>query len=226
MFGYKNSKALKSVMSRDGYSWNGLENSFKSKIVEDKSKIYAPPAATLIGKIVNNLSSNDGNLKDTLGITSFKTVAQLAEYMKIHNYNWDNSIKNYVQVSTINYNLEQEENKKSNENVTRPNEKVQFNQNQNDHDTLDNEKMLNFIINNKDQIKGLLEENCGANNMPRYCVAGRNITKSLYMIDTVSDLIAKFSIEKHITQREMASIAFIEFFKKYGYEQKIKNIFR
>ncbi len=223
-FGYKNEKVLKSMMNRYGYSWSSLETTFVKKKIKEESKTYTPPAATLNGKIINSLSNNNGDLKDTLNITNFKSVPELAEYMKEHNYNWSSSIKNYVQVASINYDSNPKEDSKTCKDAISTPKLVQVNLEKMVPDIQD-EKMLKFIINNKEQIKELLEEDYGPQNMPRYCVPGIHINKSIYMINTVADLIGKFAVEKHITIKEVALIAFIEFFKKYGYKDVIKNIF-
>lgn len=229
MLGYKNEKVLKSTMNRYGYSWNNNENTFVKKKIEDVTEIYTPLVSTTVGKIINDLNNNNGNLKETLKITNFKNVGDLAAYMKEKNYKWDDSVKNYIQVSAVLNNEEQETDKKLDTAIEGHRNVRQANFEKNieviDH-VMEGEQILTFIKNNKEQIRRLVfDEESTSNSIPRYCVAGRNITKSIYMIDRVADLISKFSMEKHISQREIAAVAFIEFFKKYGFKHEIDKIF-
>ena len=224
MYGYKNIKVLKSIMNRNKYSWSKLEKTFIRKI-EDKTVVYTPIASTLHGKIILALSKNDGNLQETLKVTKFTTVPDLANYMTENCYKWDSKIKNYTQIASIKYVNEDEENK-SDVIIPISKETRKDNTQNNEHDGIDNEYCLNFIKDNLEQLKLLLSINeVDPNGMPRYCVPGINITKSLYMVNSVSDLISRFSIERNISQKEMAEIAFIEFFRKYGYKVEINNMF-
>lgn len=179
-----------------------------------EKRIYTPAVSTVIESIINDLNNNNGNLKETLKITNFKSIPELAIYMKENNYKWNGNIKNYVQVTGVINSKDQKPFKKTDVTIESSGaEKIK------------GEQILLFIKNNKEQIKKLMFDGENTpNSMPRYCVSGRNITKSLYMIDSVADLIGKFSREKHISQGEVAMIAFIEFFKKYGFEHEINKI--
>lgn len=231
MLGYKNTKVLQTMMNRYGYRWSAKDNTFLKKR-EDNNKPYTPPASTLIGKIILELEKNKGNLKNVIQITNFKTVSELAKYMQENNYKWDSSINNYVQIALAEPNSKgkrKDKDKIKNDTSIISSKEIQqeFIENvqvNNEAYNLNTEQILNFIKNNKDEVREILQGSY-TGNIPRYCVPGRNITKSLYMVDRVADLISKYSYEKHISQREIATIAFIEFFKKYGYKHEIENIF-
>ena len=224
MYGYKNVRVLKSIMYRYKYNWNSTENTFVKKKNENKAEAYMPSASTLNGKIILTLKKNNGNLQEALKVTRFKTIPELAKYMSEQNYKWDGSLKNYVQSATIKY-LKVDEMKKTDAEIQIAKQVRQENQENSDINKIDREKCLDFVINNFEQIKLLVLEVSDPNIMPRYCVPGINITKSLYMVNTVSDLISRYSCEKHISQKDLAEIAFIEFFKKYGYQNEIKEMF-
>lgn len=224
MFDYKSVKVLKSIMYRYNYNWNSSENSFVKKKIENKTETHMPIASTLCGKIILILSKNKGSLQETLKVTRFKTVPELAKHMSEQNYKWDGSLKNYVQSATIKY-VKVDELKKIDATIPINKQVRQENQENGDINKLDREKCLSFVRNNFEQIKLLVLEVSDPNIMPRYCVPGINITKSLYMVNTVADLISKYSCEKNISQKDLAEIAFIEFFKKYGYQNEIKEMF-
>lgn len=181
----------------------------------------------IIENIINSLKGNKGNLRETLKTTDFKNIPELAIYMKKNNYKWNGIVKNYVQATDITMKKNQRLYKKVNSCIgtfKKSDEAVSEKNIEDINHTMEDKKILLFIKNNKEEIKKLIFEENDLHNIPRYHISGRNITKSLYMIDSVADLISKFSREKHISQREIAMIAFIEFFRKYGFEDEIDKV--
>ena len=61
--------------------------------------------------------------------------------------------------------------------------------------------------------------------LPRYIVPGIVKTKGFSMAAKISKLTADFSKENDISQREIVETALIEYFKKYGFEKKLKIYF-
>ena len=59
--------------------------------------------------------------------------------------------------------------------------------------------------------------------VPRYIVPGIATTKTVHMMNTLVQLVADFSQEKNITQREIFEVALIEFFKSTGTKMKWKG---
>jgi hypothetical protein len=50
------------------------------------------------------------------------------------------------------------------------------------------------------------------------------VTKSVHMTNTLDQLVREYSKEKNISQRDIFSVALIEFFRRYGYEREINTL--
>lgn len=60
--------------------------------------------------------------------------------------------------------------------------------------------------------------------IPRYLIPGIIKNKNVTMSHLLDQLLADYSREKNITQREIVEVALIEFFQKYGYVHEVKAL--
>lgn len=60
--------------------------------------------------------------------------------------------------------------------------------------------------------------------VPRYLIPGIMKNKNVTMSHLLDQLLADYSREKNITQREIVEVALIEFFQKYGYVHEVKAL--
>jgi len=85
-------------------------------------------------------------------------------------------------------------------------------------------ELLEYLDQRKDQLGELFEEAENIARLPRYTVSGIHITKSVHMVYELDQLVREFSKEKNISQREIFEIALINFFKRYGYKDRIEAV--
>ena len=88
------------------------------------------------------------------------------------------------------------------------------------------EPMLDYLEENWEQLKDLIEQQKSGTNgeLPRYAVPGTTKTKSVYMADSLAELVTEFSKSKNIKQRNIFEAAVIEYLRKYGYGDAVDSI--
>ena len=77
------------------------------------------------------------------------------------------------------------------------------------------EPMLNYLEENWEQLKDLVEQQKSGTNgeLPRYAVPGTTKTKSVYMADSLAELVTEFSKSKNIMTRDIFEAAVIEYLR-------------
>lgn len=84
--------------------------------------------------------------------------------------------------------------------------------------------LLEWLATNKEGLQSLLGASVASGQIPRFTLAGRFVTKSVHMTNTLDLMVRDFSKEKNINQREIFEVALIEFFQKYGYAHEVETL--
>ena len=68
------------------------------------------------------------------------------------------------------------------------------------------------------------EGNGSDGEIPRYAVLGTTKTKSVYMADSLANLVTEFNKSRNVKQRDIFEAAVIEYLRKYGYGDAVDSI--
>jgi hypothetical protein len=130
---------------------------------------------------------------------------QMANYMKNRGYVWNSEKRNYefkVETNSQSSNISNVE-VSCGDSVT---------------------EVMTFLKAHKEVLMEIFSIHSPIPQMPRYVIPGVYTTKSVYMNHNFDQLARQFSEEKNISQRDIFEIALIDFFKKYGYHEKVKAL--
>lgn len=218
LLGYQSYMGLHNYMVRHNFTWNSEIGNYVdsddkmtiAKVIRMKESVPVAKISSVILEFQNGMSS-----KDVAKKFNFESVRDMADYMRIRGWFWDNSIRNYKkqQDETLDIMISVEDE------ITGDNEKH--------YDATCNfTDLLEFLNVNKEKLKLMLSEDFENGRLPRYVLNGIHITKSVHMASTLDQLTRTYSQEKNISQREIFQIALIDFFKRYGYEKEVVVLMR
>ena len=214
LLGYQSYIGLHNYMVRHNFIWNNEvgnyinpdDNTTITKVIRMKESMPGAKITSIISEFQNGLSS-----REIAKRFNFESARDMANYMRIKGYFWDNKIKNYkTQLDeTIDIMMEVNDVEINNDEKKQQDETFKYND------------ILDFLDNNKEKLKVMLKEDFDNGKIPRYVLCGINVTKSVHMVSTLDQLTRAYSQEKNITQREIFQVALIEFFRKYGYDKEV-----
>ena len=213
---YKSYKSLDMYMRRKNFVFDSetcryIPKQTKAEKMKKDFKSHAPPK---IANIINAFEE-DADPKLVAKQNGFKDHKEMARYMKNKGYEWNVYKNNYIKtVGKIDEKIANkviEETTEAQDTPTGTDEYIHF---------------MQFLYEKRDTIYQLISGTKEDGKMPRYVVPGITRTKAIYMSDMVARLIAEFSQEKNITQREIAETALIEFLQKYGYKNEVEALLK
>ena len=216
--GYKDYRGLYAFMNRQGLEWNPHENLYVikgSRTAGASQETAAIHAETPSGKVGNILIMFNKGLegKDIAQKLRFGSHQEMADFMKGKGYVWDNKRQNYIKNANIPRFSGMVAESEPVYAVTPNSEMTAYND------------ILSLLSANKDKLIEILKPSTAAQQkIPRYCLPGRTIPKSLSMASPLERLIKEFSEENNLSQKEIIEVAVVEFLKKYGYEEQVKTI--
>jgi hypothetical protein len=219
--GYKSWKGLDIYMRRKGMMWNS-----RHKVYYDPSdydfdslkKLHItseePPK---IASIISMFDKDHADPMDIAKKNGFKDHREMASYMAARGYTWSFDHNNYIK--SCENNNDKHDNQ---ENALFENEASQAIDTPLNSDFSRYVPLLELMLKNKDKFYEFLQSS--SETIPRYVVPGISRTKSFYMSDRLSNLIAEFSTTFNISQKEIIETALIEFFKKYSFRKEVEHI--
>jgi len=220
-FGYKSWKGLDIYMRRKGMMWSSRLKIYYDPSNFDFDGFKKPPiTGEESPKILSIISMFEKDHSDPMGIAKkngFKDHREMASYMAARGYTWSFEHNNYIKSS------ESSNNKHGNPDNTLFEKEAS----QDAAVPLNNDfsryiPLLELMLKNKDKFYKFLQSS--SETIPRYVVPGISRTKSFYMSDRLSNLIAEFSTTFNISQKEIIETALIEFFKKYSFREEVEHI--
>lgn len=205
-----NKKALLAVIKEESKSKEEEKDISRPQTKENMSKAESIVALINRGMEVREVAKKK----------RFKTMQEMANYMKSKGYYWSSTKKNYGLVSEIKQVLL--ENRPPPETLeTRATDEIRAHMNLKD----DYETILKLLVEKKDKLFELLNGKTNQGVMPRYIIPGVVKTKSIKIVNTLESIMNDFCAETNITHKEMIEVATIEFLKKYGYSNEVKTVF-
>jgi hypothetical protein len=216
--GYKGVDGLNAFVSRYGHKWDDKRNIYivKDEKQEEPEEDIQDSSPDKVRRIISMLSEKiDG--KEIAKILKFRNHQDMADYMKSLGYIWDCNKNNYIKAVMIKEKTVESQ-KKIKDNAPSCTEgKCDCMSKYGD--------ILKLLDENKNKLPGMLksfntEEEC----IPRYTLQGYNIGKSLSIVSSLDNLIKDYSKDKNIPQKQIIEVAIVEFLKKYGYSNQVKEM--
>ncbi|MFL0194326.1 hypothetical protein ACJDU8_01865 [Clostridium sp. WILCCON 0269] len=214
--GYTNYRGLHMHMKRRNWRWNQKTKNYEVEIpkrtFEDRLN-EVKIIGTRIGKVVELFNSGIEDPMEVAKKAGFRNHIEMAEHMKNQNYIWNNELGNYVMRIGK---LEDKNDKPLTKQTSGATEEVV--------DINQFMPLLKMLQNNKDKIVETLTLQLQTNKIPTYLVPGIATVLSAQMMSSLKFLLREYSDEKNVTQRQILEVALIEFFNKYGYSHRVKEM--
>lgn len=209
---YKNYKSLDMYMRRKNWRWNQRTENYEEEVPKatfEDNLNQAKTIGTKVGRVIDLFDSGVEDPMEVAKKAGFKNHIEMADYMTHQNYMWNDELGNYVMKTG------KLEDKPVIEQTLDIIEEV---------DIKEFIPILKVLQNNKDKIVENLTPSLQTNKIPTYLVPGIATTLSAQMMSSLKTLLKEFSNEKNITQRQILEVALIEFFNKYGYGYRVKEM--
>ncbi|AWI03114.1 hypothetical protein [Clostridium drakei] len=214
-FGYKNYKGLDMYMRRKNWRWNSRTENYEEeapKATFQDNLNQVKTIGTKVGRVIDLFNSGIEDPMEIAKKAGFRNHIEMADYMTNKNYVWNDELGNYVMKTGK---LEDKHAKPVIEQTLDITEEVDIKQ---------FIPILKVLQNNKDKIVENLTPELQINKIPTYLVPGIATILSAQMMSSLKSLLKEFSNEKNITQRQILEVALIEFFNKYGYSYRVKEM--
>ncbi|MGN7408107.1 hypothetical protein [Sporosarcina sp. SAFN-010] len=207
-FGNKNWAPIDMYFRRRGFRWNKT-----TYVPIQEPSTAATEEARFIqtkdAQVVRLLSVKQADIRQIAIKNGFSNVEDLGQYMKANGYIWDAKLNNYEYDVTT---MQKEETKGSTfnfETLAEGNEEVQ--------------QLLRFLMSKKHRLAELLEPE-SKKTLPRYTFKGAKANKTLGLPTSLQSLLADFSSEFNVTQRDIIEVALADFFRGYGFEEQLNQV--
>lgn len=222
-YGYKDYKSLDVAFRRKGYIWRN--NRYVQKVEPSRTQLTTvEEVPERVKKILRLVEQFGDDLEIVARGAGYDDPRKMASYLASEGFFWSSEEKKYLPKGEGGSSVEssrEEEKKvvtnaapKVNEGETRVGSgfsKCHF-------------ELLDFLLENEEQLKELVSNSHDKGFIPSYLVPGNLFTKSVHMSTLMDDLIKEYSNERNISQRNIIETALIEFFKKYGYRQRVEKL--
>ncbi|MGG4498589.1 hypothetical protein [Brevibacillus reuszeri] len=228
-FGYKNYKTLDIYMRRKNFSWDRNKQTYIPMQTKRKMETYdwktnVPAKISTILSLFNKKEENARSIAKKLGFSDHR---ELANYMRSKGYQWSSEIENYQRVhGEISDTLDRTVvDGMMNDSELHYDELTPTIRSREDQVALEHFlPMLEMLERNKEKLIDLFVPDGGGGRVPRYIVPGIFITKSVHMANTLDQMVREYSKEKNISQRDIFTVALIDFFHRYGYESQVNSL--
>lgn len=231
-YNYTTWKSLDIFMRRRDYIWNGDANIYEpetthTESIRDQLISNIPIKAE---QVINRIAEGEDPRQIAKSLGFDGGHREMADYLDKSGLIWSSSAKNYVEkdIGDVNSKVRVSSEKHHTDDFQRS-KKEDFEKNINLGANLgDLEKYLplfELLYENKERLSELLLGS-ESGSMPKYIVPGPAKTKSIYMNDRLSRLMADFSATNNISQREIVETSIILYLKQFGgsYKKDIERL--
>lgn len=227
--GYQTYKSLDMHMRRKGFRWER----WKAAHIPEKGDSainWEPPVRPpdRVAVVLTKSAAGETDPKEVAKKLGFSDHREMATYMKSKGYSWSSQAGTYVKEAE-----EQDSSREQSEVEDAP-------------DTTESGKirhlslvkpegdwsplarflpLLEMLERSSDRLSQLLQTTDDKPQVPRYCIPGVYVTKSVHMSDRLSRMVTDFSQEKNISQKDIFEVALVGFFQKYGFQREVKALF-
>ncbi|MFM1651240.1 hypothetical protein ACI7RC_03945 [Brevibacillus sp. B_LB10_24] len=227
--GYKNYKTLDIYMRRKNFKWDREKLTYVPAYGRFEKQEFdtAPLGSSKVATVISLFQKEGSDAKTIAKRMGFADHRELAAYMKTKGYRWSSELGNYQKVygelpgeNMDTYVGGQEEGNEST--APTPVSSTRAGPASGSEDLERFLPLLEMLERNRDRLVDLIVPGSTSGRVPRYAVPGVFITKSVHMANTLDQLVREYSKEKNISQRDIFTVALIEFFCRYGYEREVE----
>lgn len=210
-------KALDMYMRRRNFTWNRHEQNYEPREARlSQNSLIDEDIHTGKVSIVIQAFKEETDPKMVAHELGFGSHKELAEYMTKKGYEWSVNEANYVRK----LGLEQQGNESNDKVILKSN----TNHKKAIKNLVDDNELLSIVRKLYEKLD--FDENPIVDRVPRYLVKGIGKNKTVPISHLLHQLIESFSVENHITHREIFEVALIDFFRKYGYKHEVETLFK
>ncbi|MEK4530528.1 hypothetical protein [Solibacillus sp. FSL K6-1554] len=210
---HKSYKSLDVYMRRRGYRYDNKSQNYIADVGNEPIEISSSKSS----RVIQLLSEYPDQLELVCRKSNFKDMNELAAYMTSKNYKWNSEQQNYVKMTVIT--VDGEDNS-----LVESEPLISDNKLMQQSDFAEFLPILNMLRSNEDRLVELLMPYGKGATLPRFTIEGIPKSKTVQMVHTLGDLVTEYSNEKNISQRDIFEVALIEFFSKYGYEKEVERL--
>lgn len=214
--GNSNWKSIDMYMRRRNFTWHSQKQTYVPKLEPIEYDLMADSSKA--GHAISLLSKEGADARTVAERLGFQDHRELAHYMNVKGYVWDNGQNNYVQKVGEDTVDEPEEP------ISAPIQRKEVTKKAQEQGLEQYLPLLEMLEKHKERLLDVIVPTSQTGTIPRFSVSGVGKTKTVQMINTLEQMVVDFSREKNISQRELFEVALIEFFRRYGYEQEVVRL--
>lgn len=227
-FGHANYKTLDIYMRRRGFEWDSEHQNYRFATTPKKTALIntvngevATVDTSKAYRIVQLIEQQEElELEKIAQLMKFDDYKQLAAYMKNHNYVWSQEVENYVKDTKVEKTVNHVKSESKELSVLSAQVGESF------EGMAEYESLLRMLKKNELKLLELLQPYNVNGQIPRYTIKGGVAkTKTVQMVHSLDQIVVEFSTEHNMTQRDLFEVALVDFFKKYGYEKQVEQLF-
>lgn len=237
-FEYANYKSLDMHMRRRNFTWDRDKQTYVPiyNRLEERDLEISLTASSKVATVLSLFQKEGADARTIAKRLGFTDHRELAAYMKGKGYEWSSEAGNYVKMrGQVQEDLENEDSSlrafdEENRVVAQaqllgatPSVPVRIDQavvGQLEQYV----PLLEMLERNKGKLIDLLVPTAEDGKVPRYTIPGIFVTKSVHMSNTLDQLVRDYSKEKNISQRDIFTVALLDFFRRYGYEREVETL--
>ncbi len=214
---YKTWKSLDMYMRRKNFVYDGKQGQYIPRLDRDKEtrdsyRSHAPEKAS---RIIDAFNGKNPDPKEIAIKEGFKDHREMAEYMKTKGFEWNVYRENYIRIVGFKEEEAKEEIREGLENKKEVKKEIEVEEFM---------PFIRFLHDRREDVYRLLTGVREDGKIPRYAIPGRARTKAIYMSEQVAGMMAEFSQEKNVTQREIVETALVEYLQRYGFKQEVEAL--
>lgn len=221
-FGHANYKTLDIYMRRKGFKWDADKQNYTLDIKPKEIAVVDTSRAASIIRLIEQQEELD--LPKVASMMKFNDYLEMANYMKSKHYEWSKDIRNYVKANKVE---NAEVTIDSKDSTVEGLAKAMTNgiNLESSQKLMEFLPILKMLKNNEERLIDLLQPYGKGAQLPRYTIKGVAKTKTVQMIHSLDQMVTNFASENNMTQRDLFEIALVDFFKRYGYEKEVEQLF-
>ncbi|MBD7909110.1 hypothetical protein [Sporosarcina gallistercoris] len=214
-FNHKDYKSIDAYMRKKGYRYDRYMKNYVPQIEEQVIHVNTSKAT----RVIELLKVNTDEPMLVCQKLGFKDMQEIGDFMGMKGYQWNTELNNYErkpqEIATGRNELIEE--------MPRPTATKEVTEVE-QTDLASYLSLLKLLKHNEERLTEILIPYGKGGSIPRYTIVGVAQTKTVQMINTLSNLVSEFARENNMTQRDLFEVALVDFFRKYGYEKEVVQV--
>lgn len=223
--GYSTWKSLDIYMRRQGHVWdklNGIYTIAMPEVPAEENKATYEAGITP-EEVVNIFKMGFSDAREVAKRAGFPGHKEMGTYMRSQGYIWSAEDLNYIKKRTTTSGVRPTNNSIENNEVPgRP-----TNHQETGVYSIDLERyrnLLDFLEKSRNKLIKLLDSSTSSDQVRVYNITGPAKTKSVFLSDSLSELMMTFCKHHNLSQRKGYEAALAEYLSKYGLEEEVEKL--